>query len=56
MVHRMHNLTSLKEKLSVGQMNEWLKQEPTHFNNDHSYSINTLLFLRKIQRKICKNV
>ena len=23
--HRMHNLTSLKEKLFVGKMNEWLK-------------------------------
>ena len=44
-VHRMHNLTSLKEKLFVGKMNEWLKQELTHFNNEHSHSISTLLFL-----------
>ena len=43
-VHRMHNLTSQKEKLFVGKVNEWLKQQLTHFNNEHSHSINTLLF------------
>ena len=32
-------------------MNEWLKQELTRFNNEHSYSINTLLFLRTIKEK-----
>ena len=51
MVHRMHNLTSLKEKLIVGKMNEWLKQELTHFNNEHLYSISTLLFLTTIKEK-----
>ena len=47
----MHNLTSLKEKLFVGKMNEWLKQELTHYNNEHSYSISTLLFLTTIKEK-----
>ena len=51
MVHRMHNLTSLKEKLFVGKMNEWLKQGLTHFNNEHYYSISTLLFLTTIKVK-----
>ena len=51
MVHRMHNLTSLKEKLFVGKMSEWLIQELNHFNNELSYSINTLLFLRTIKEK-----
>ena len=41
----MHNLTSLKEKLFVGKMNERLKLELNHFTNEHSYSISTLLFL-----------
>ena len=50
-VHRMHNLTFLKEKLFVGKMNEWLKQELTHFNNEYSYSISTLLFLTTIKEK-----
>ena len=51
MVQRMQNLTSLKEKLFVGKINEWLKQELTHFNNKHSYSISTLLFLTTIKEK-----
>ena len=50
-VHRMHNLTALKEKLFVGKMNEWLKPELTSFNNEHSYSISTLLFLTTIKEK-----
>ena len=32
-------------------MNEWLKQELTDYNNEHSYSINTLLFLTTIKEK-----
>ena len=47
----MQNLTSLKEKLFVGKMNEWLRQELTHYNNEHSYSISTLLFLTTIKGK-----
>ena len=54
MVHRMNNMTSLKEKLFVGKMNEWLKQELTHFTNEHSYSISTLLFLTTIKEKYVK--
>ena len=50
-VHKMHNLTSLKEQLFVGKMNEWLKWGLTHFNYEHSYLINTLLFLRTIKEK-----
>ena len=46
MVYRMHNLTSLKERLFVGRVNEWLKQQLTHYNDKHSYSITALLFLR----------
>ena len=51
MVHRMHNLTSLKERLFVGRVNEWLKQQLTCYNDEHSYSITTLLFLRTINEK-----
>ena len=51
MVHRMHNLTSLKERLFVGRINEWLKQQLTHYNDELSYSITTLLFLRTINKK-----
>ena len=51
MVHRMHNLTSLRERLFVGRVNELLKQQPTCYNDEHSYSITTLLFLRTINEK-----
>ena len=51
MVHRMHNLTSLKERLFEGRVNEWLKQQLTCYNDEHSYSITTLLFLRTINEK-----
>ena len=50
-VHRMHSLTSLKERLFVGRVNDWLKQQLTHHNDEHSYSITTLLFLRTINGK-----
>ena len=52
MVHRIHNnLTSLKERLFVGRVNEWLKQHLTCYNDEHSYSITTLLFLRTLNEK-----
>ena len=50
-VYRMHNLTSLKERLFVGRVNDWLKQQLKHYNDEHSYSITTLLFLRTINEK-----
>ena len=51
MVYRMHNLTSLKERLFVGRVNAWLKQQLTCYNDEHSYSITALLFLRTINEK-----
>ena len=51
MVHRMYNLTSGKERLFIGKVNDWLKQKLTHYNDGHSYSITTLLFLRTINEK-----
>ena len=47
----MHNLTSLEERLFVGRVNNWLKQQLTCYNDEHSYSIFTLLFLRTINEK-----
>ena len=34
-VHRMHNLTSLKQRLFVGRVNEWLKQQLTWYNDEY---------------------
>ena len=50
-VHRIHNLTSMKERLIVVRVNEWLKQQLTCYNDEHSYFITTLLFLRTINEK-----
>ena len=50
-VHKIHNLTSLKERVFVGRANEWLKQQLTHYNDEHSYSITALLFFRTINEK-----
>ena len=50
-VHRMHNLTFLKEILFVGRLNEWVKQQLTCYNDEHSYSITTLLFLGALNEK-----
>ena len=50
-VHKMHNVTFLKEKLFVGKVNELLKQQLTLYNDEHSYSITTLLFLRTLNEK-----
>ena len=51
MVHKMHNITTWKERLFVGKMNDWLRQELTCFNNGYSYSRSTLLFLTTIKEK-----
>ena len=53
-VHRMHNLILLEERLFVGKVNDWLKQQLAHYNDKHSYSITTLLFLRTINEKYVK--
>ena len=50
-VHRMHNITTWKERLFVCKMNQQLKQELVHFSNEYSYSISTLLFLTTIKEK-----
>ena len=50
-VHRINNLTSLKERLFVGRVNEWPKQQLTQYYDEHSYCITTLLFLRTINQK-----
>ena len=50
-VHRMHNMTLLLEKIFVGKMNDWLRQELTCFTNEYSHSRNTLLYLTTIKEK-----
>ena len=50
-VHKMHNITTWKEKLFVGTINKWLRDELSNSNNEFSYSIDSMLFLTTIKEK-----
>ena len=41
----MHNLTTWKEKIFVGKMHKWLKDQLINSNNEYSYAIDPMLFL-----------
>ena len=47
MVHKMHNLTTWKEKIFI----DWLKDILTHIHNEFNYSIDATLFLTTIKEK-----
>ena len=49
-VHKMHNLTTWKEKI-ISKMNDWLKNELAHIHNEFDYSIDATLFLTTIKEK-----
>ena len=49
--HKMHNVTTWKEKIFVGKMTNWLKDKLTHNNNEFDYSIDFTLFLTTIKKK-----
>ena len=50
-VHKMHNVTTWKEKTFVGTMHKWLKDQLINSNNEFSYSIDSMLFLTTIKGK-----
>ena len=50
-VHKMHNLTTWKEKMFIGKMNDWLKDTLTLIHNEFDYSIDAVLFLTTIKEK-----
>ena len=50
-VHKMHNLTTWKEKIFTGKMNDWLKDRLTLIHNEFDYSIDATLFLITIKEK-----
>ena len=35
-VHKMHNITTWKEKIFVGTMHKWLKEQLINSNNEYS--------------------
>ena len=50
-VHKMHNVTTLREKIFVGTMHKWLKEQLINANNEYSYAIDSMLFLMTIKEK-----
>ena len=50
-VHKIHNLTTWKEKIFIGKMNDWLKDKLTHIYNEFDYSVYATLFLTTIKEK-----
>ena len=50
-VHKMHNITTWKEKIFAGTMNKWLKDHLTYSNNEFTFSIDSVLFLTTIKEK-----
>ena len=50
-VHKMHNVTTWKEKIFAGTMHKWLKDELTNSSIEFSYSIDSMLFLTTIKEK-----
>ena len=53
-VHHIQNLTSWKEKIFVGKMTEWVKEELAKSKNEYSYSVDTILFLTTVREKYVK--
>ena len=50
-VHKMHNVTTWKEKILVGTMYKWLKDQLINSNNKYNYAIDSVLFLTTIKEK-----
>ena len=50
-VHKMHNVTTLREKIFTGTMLRWLKEQLMNSNNEYSYATDSMLFLTKIKEK-----
>ena len=50
-VHKMYNVTTLREKISVGTMHKWLKEQLINANNEYSHAIDSMLFLMTIKEK-----
>ena len=50
-VHKMHNVTTLREKIFVGTMPRWLKEQLMNSNNEYNYATDSMLFLTTIKEK-----
>ena len=50
-VHKMHNVSTLREKIFAGTMHKWLKEQLVKSNNEYSYATDSVLFLTTIKEK-----
>ena len=50
-VHKMHNLTTWKEKIFVGKLHKWLKDELINSKNEFGYALHSILFLTTVKEK-----
>ena len=50
-VHKMHNVTTLREKIFAGTMPGWLKEQLMNSSNEYSYATDSMLFLTTIKEK-----
>ena len=50
-VHKMHNLTTWKEKIFVGKLHKGLKDELISSKNEFGYALNSILFLTTVKEK-----
>ena len=50
-VHKMHNLTTWKEKIFVGKLYKCLKDELINSKNEFGYALDSILFLTTVKEK-----
>ena len=50
-VHKMHNITTLREQIFAGTMHNWLKEQLMNSNNEYNYATDSMLFLTTIKEK-----
>ena len=43
-VHKMHNITTLRETIFTGTMPRWLKEQLINSNNEYRYATDSVLF------------
>ena len=50
-VHKMHNLTTWKERIFVGKLHKWLRDELINSKNEFVYALDSILFLTTVKEK-----
>ena len=50
-VHKMHDITTLREKIFAGTIRKWLKEQLINSNNEYSYATDSVLFLTTVKEK-----